>query len=219
MSERKFFVSIAGNIGSGKSSLTSFISKKFEWIAYFESVSDNPYLEDFYLDMNRWSFNLQVYFLSHRFRIHKEILQQKKSVIQDRSIYEDVEIFAKNLYELGRMDERDYYNYKNLFIEMCNYLRPPDLLLYLKAEIPTLVKQIKMRGRDFEKSIEINYLEKLNESYNSWIRDYNYGQAITVETDEIDFVNSKEDLNYICKVLQGKLSEIAINPQISLSFQ
>ena len=146
-------------------------------------------------------------------------LQQKKSVIQDRSIYEDVEIFAKNLYELGRMDERDYYNYKNLFIEMCNYLRPPDLLLYLKAEIPTLVKQIKMRGRDFEKSIEINYLEKLNESYNSWIRDYNYGQAITVETDEIDFVNSKDDLNYICKVLQSKLSEIAINPQISLSFQ
>ena len=219
MSERKFFVSIAGNIGSGKSSLTSLISKKFEWIAYFESVSDNPYLEDFYSDMNRWSFNLQVYFLSHRFRIHKEILQQKKSVIQDRSIYEDVEIFAKNLFELGRMDERDYYNYKNLFVEMCNYLRPPDLLLYLKAEIPTLIKQIKMRGRDFEKSIEINYLEKLNESYNSWIRDYNYGQAITVETDELDFVNSKDDLNYICKVLQSKLSEIAINPQISLSFQ
>jgi deoxyadenosine/deoxycytidine kinase len=219
MSERKFFVSIAGNIGSGKSSLTSLVSKKFEWIAYFESVSDNPYLEDFYSDMKRWSFNLQVYFLSHRFRIHKEILQQKKSVIQDRSIYEDVEIFAKNLYELGRMDERDYFNYKNLFIEMVNYLRPPDLLLYLKANVKTLVKQIKMRGREFEKSIEIDYLTRLNESYDNWIRDYSYGKAITIETDNIDFVNSKEDLNYICNILQSKLSEIAINPQISLSFQ
>jgi len=219
MNEIKFFVSIAGNIGSGKSSLTSLISKKFDWIAYFESVSDNPYLEDFYSDMNRWSFNLQVYFLSHRFRIHKEILQQKKSVIQDRSIYEDVEIFAKNLYELGRMDERDYFNYKNLFVEMVNYLRPPDLLLYLKAEVPTLVKQIKMRGREFEKSIEIDYLERLNESYNNWIKDYSYGRAITIETDNIDFVNSEDDLNYISKLLQSRLSEIAINPQISLSFQ
>jgi len=219
MSERKFFVSIAGNIGSGKSSLTSLISKKFEWSAYFESVSDNPYLEDFYSDMKRWSFNLQVYFLSHRFRIHKEILQQKKSVIQDRSIYEDVEIFAKNLYEMGRMDERDYYNYKNLFTEMCTYLKPPDILLYLKAEIPTLVKRIKMRGRDFEKGIEIGYLERLNESYNNWIKDYNYGRALTIETDALDFVNSDDDLKYLCNTLQSKLSEIAINPQLPISFQ
>jgi|WetSurMetagenome_2_1015567.scaffolds.fasta_scaffold01947_11 deoxyadenosine/deoxycytidine kinase len=219
MSERKFFVSIAGNIGSGKSSLTSLISKKFDWIAYFESVSDNPYLEDFYSDMQRWSFNLQVYFLSHRFRVHKEILQQKKSVIQDRSIYEDVEIFAKNLYELGRMDERDYFNYKNLFAEMCNYLRPPDLLLYLKAKTPTLVKQIKMRGRDFEKEIEISYLEKLNETYDTWIKDYNYGIAITIETDDLDFVNSKDDLKYITNTLQNKLSELVINPQLPISFQ
>ncbi|HEY5123876.1 MAG TPA: deoxynucleoside kinase [Ignavibacteria bacterium] len=217
--ERKFFVSIAGNIGSGKSSLTSLVSKKFEWLAYFESVSDNPYLEDFYSDMKRWSFNLQVYFLSHRFRVHKEILQQNKSVIQDRSIYEDVEIFAQNLYELGRMEERDYFNYRNLFKEMCSYLNPPDLLLYLKAKTSTLVKQIKLRGREFEKEIEIDYLESLNRSYDSWIKDYSYGRILTVETDDIDFVNSEEDLHYICNLIQKKLSEIPINPQISLSFQ
>lgn len=217
--ERKYFVSIAGNIGSGKSSLTSLISKKFDWLAFFESVSDNPYLEDFYSDMNRWSFNLQVYFLSHRFRVHKEILQQKKSVIQDRSIYEDVEIFAKNLYELERMEERDYFNYKNLFQEMCSYLTPPDLLVYLKADVSTLVKQIKMRGRDFEKEIEIDYLKKLNDSYDDWIKDYSYGRSLTIETDNLDFVNSDDDLKYMCNLLQKKLSEIPINPQIALSFQ
>jgi deoxyadenosine/deoxycytidine kinase len=212
MPKDKYFVSIAGNIGSGKSSLTKLIANKFNWIPYFESVSDNPYLEDFYLDMSRWSFNLQIYFLSHRFRTHKEILQNPKSVIQDRSIYEDVEIFAKNLYEMDRMSERDYFNYKMLFKEMVQYLEPPDLLLYLKADIPTLIKQIHLRGRDFEKEIETDYLESLNSSYDSWIRDYNYGKVLTIETDDLDFVNSDEDFIYVCRTLEKNLHE----PQISM---
>jgi len=202
---KSFFISIAGNIGSGKSSLTSLISKKFGWMAYFESVNDNPYLKDFYSDMNRWSFNLQIYFLSHRFRIHKEITNLKKSVIQDRSIYEDVEIFASNLYKLNRMSERDYKTYMDLFREMTSYLKPPDLLVYLKADIDTLVKQIKSRGRDFEKNIEIDYLVELNRSYDDWISRYTLGKSFIIETDKLDFVNSENDLLYISELIISNL--------------
>lgn len=201
----KKFISIAGNIGSGKSSLTELLAKDFNWIPYYESVSDNPYLEDFYSDMHRWSFNLQIYFLSHRFRIHKEIIERKESVIQDRSIYEDVEIFAENLYKLGRMSERDYANYKNLFAEMVSYLQPPDLLVYLRANTQTLKNQIKLRGRDFEKNIESSYLESLNNSYEKWMSEYNYGNSIIIDTDNLDFVNSIDDLNYIKSKIQSSL--------------
>ena len=184
------------------------IADEFGWVPYFELVSDNPYLADFYNDMERWSFNLQVYFLSHRFRIHKEIISLDSSVIQDRSIYEDVEIFARNLYELGRMDERDYKNYKNLFIEMTSYLKAPDMLVYLKADVNTLINQIKLRGREFEKSIEREYLEKLNLSYNSWIENYNYGKCLTIETDELDFVKNPEHRDFIINEIKDKLSGI-----------
>jgi len=207
MNTNKYFVSVAGNIGSGKSSLTRLISEKLNWIPYFESVSDNPYLEDFYSDMLRWSFNLQIYFLSHRFRIHKEILEQEKSVIQDRSIYEDVEIFAKNLHEIEMMEKRDYENYQNLFREMTSYLKAPDLLIYLKADLNTLVNQIKQRGRDFEKNIDNNYIEKLNVSYDIWINNYNHGKTLTIESDELDFVNSKNDLDYVIKLVLDKLDD------------
>jgi len=200
---KKYFVSIAGNIGSGKSSLTNMIAKELDWLPYFESVQNNPYLKDFYSDMKRWSFQLQVYFLSHRFNIHKKIIESKTSVIQDRSIYEDVEIFARNLYLMGRMEKRDYLNYRSLFIEMTSYLKPPDLVVYLKADINTLMKQITLRGREFEKSIERKYLERLNKSYSQWIKTYKLGKVLTIESDEVDFVKDAEHF----KIILGKIKK------------
>ncbi|MEO6694293.1 MAG: deoxynucleoside kinase [Ignavibacteria bacterium] len=202
----KVFVSIAGNIGSGKSSLTNLIAGELNWKPYFEKVNNNPYLKDFYLDMDRWSFNLQVYFLSHRFKTHKEILKKKQSVIQDRSIYEDAEIFAKNLYELGKMNKRDYDNYNRLFKEMTYFLKPPDLLIYLRSSLPKLVKQISLRGRDFEKNINIEYLQRLNESYDQWIGKYKCGKHLIIETEELDFVNRPEDFKMIITLLQKNLN-------------
>ncbi|MBK8550144.1 MAG: deoxynucleoside kinase [Ignavibacteria bacterium] len=205
MKDKKVFVSIAGNIGSGKSSLTGLISKEFNWKPYYEKVNDNPYLKDFYKDMDRWSFNLQVYFLSHRFKTHKEILNKKKSVIQDRSIYEDAEIFARNLYKLGKMKKRDYDNYRKLFKEMSHFLQPPDLLIYLRSGLPKLVKQIKLRGRDFEKNIDTGYLELLNSSYEEWIMNYDLGKCLIIENEELDFVNSKKDFIKIAKLIEDNL--------------
>jgi len=202
---KKYFISVAGNIGSGKSSLTRMISKEFGWVPYFESVQDNPYLSDFYKEMRRWSFQLQVYFLSHRFHTHKKIISSKKSVIQDRSIYEDVEIFARNLYLMGRMEKRDYQNYRALFYEMVSYLKSPDLVVYLKADIKTLVKQIKLRGREFEKSIEKQYLERLNRSYSKWIKEYKLGKVLVIESDNIDFVNNKEHFGLIINSIKKNL--------------
>lgn len=202
MTDKKVFISIAGNIGSGKSSLTGLIAKEFDWKPYYEKVNDNPYLKDFYADMNRWSFNLQVYFLSHRFKTHKEILSKKRSVIQDRSIYEDVEIFALNLYKMDKMKKRDYDNYKKLFKEMTSFLKPPDLLIYLRSSLPKLVKQIKLRGRDFEQNIDTGYLEKLNESYEEWIGNYSLGKCLIVENEKLDFVNRKKDFRMITKLIK-----------------
>jgi len=181
------------------------IAKEFRWIPYFESVQNNPYLSDFYVDMKRWSFQLQVYFLSHRFNAHKKIIASKKSVIQDRSIYEDVEIFARNLYLMGRMEKRDYMNYRALFYEMVSYLKPPDLVVYLKADTKTLVKQIKLRGRDFEKSIEKQYLERLNRSYSRWINSYSLGKVLVIESDNIDFVNNPEHFDMIISRIKKNL--------------
>jgi deoxyadenosine/deoxycytidine kinase len=196
---------VAGNIGSGKSSLTFKIAKRMKWLPYFESVKNNPYLKDFYRDMNRWSFQLQVYFLSHRFSIHKKIIASKRSVIQDRSIYEDVEIFAKNLYLMGRMEKRDFYNYKSLFGEMTNYLKPPDLIVYLKADVNTLLTQINQRGREFEKSIEKDYLLRLNKSYGQWIKNYKLGKKLVIETDKLDFVHSYEHFEIILEKIISEL--------------
>jgi len=194
---KKYFISVAGNIGSGKSSLTRLISEKLCWQPYYESVQNNPYLKDFYSNMPRWSFQLQVYFLSHRFRTHREIIDSKKSVIQDRSIYEDVEIFARNLYLMNRMEGRDYRNYRALFHEMIDYLKAPDLIVYLKANVNTLIRQITSRGRAFEKGIERSYLERLNRSYGQWIKNYRLGKVLTIDTNRLDFVNNIDHFNII----------------------
>jgi len=204
-SDQKFFFCIAGNIGSGKSSLTQKLSDLFGWKAYFESVDDNPYLPDFYADMKRWAFHLQVYFLSKRFQTHKEIVESSSSVIQDRSIYEDVEIFARNLHEIGKMDDRDYRNYRALFYTMTDYLQPPDLMIYLKCPISTLLRQIQRRGRSYEQTIPREYLEQLNRHYEKWIADYDLGPLLVVENTELDFVHRQEDLDYVVKLIQDKM--------------
>ncbi len=204
ISKKNTFIAIAGNIGAGKSSLTDLLAKHFRWQAYFESVDNNPYLSDFYEDMRRWSFNLQVYFLSSRFQKHKEMVKQKKSLIQDRTIYEDAEIFAKNLNEMGLMSERDYKNYRSLFNEMSEFLQPPDLLIYLRAQVPTLVRQIQQRGRQYENSIRIDYLERLNQLYEDWIDRYPHEKLI-IDTDDIDYVNEKEDLGKVIELIEQRL--------------
>ena len=202
---KKFFIAVAGNIGSGKSSLTGILSSRFGWKPYFESVEDNPYLSDFYADMKRWSFNLQVYFLSNRFRSHKTITEGPESVILDRAIYEDAEIFARNLFEIGKMEKRDYENYVALYRVMTEYLRSPDLLIYLRAGVDTLANQISLRGRDFEQSIRRDYLEQLNTHYESWIQRYRLGPLLVVESDKLDFVNKTEDFESIVAMIQERL--------------
>lgn len=198
------YIAVAGNIGAGKSSLTGLLGKNFNWKTYFESVDDNPYLSDFYDDMRRWSFNLQIYFLSSRFRHQKEIQDAGKSLIQDRTIYEDVEIFAKNLHDMGLMSDRDFKNYSSLFHEMVYYLRPPDLLIYLRADVPTLVRQIQQRGRNFENTIRIEYLERLNSLYEDWIDRYEHEKLI-IDTDNLDFVNKNEDLGKVIELVEQRL--------------
>lgn len=205
MTPKKAFVAVAGNIGSGKSSLTRLLSTAHGWTPMYESVEDNPYLSDFYKDMRRWSFQLQVYFLSNRFRSHKAITEGSQSVVLDRVIYEDAEIFARNLFEIGNMEERDYNNYVALYNVMTEYLHPPDLLIYLRASVNTLVHQISLRGRDFEQSIKREYLEQLNHHYESWITRYNKGKLLVVESDNLDFVNRKEDLQRILTWVDEKL--------------
>jgi len=205
MTPKKAFVAVAGNIGSGKSSLTRLLSTANGWAPMYESVEDNPYLSDFYKDMRRWSFQLQVYFLSNRFRSHKAITEGTQSVVLDRVIYEDAEIFARNLFEIGNMEERDYNNYVALYNVMTAYLHPPDLLIYLRASIPTLFRQISLRGRDFEQSISRDYLEQLNRHYEAWIGRYNKGKLLVVESDNIDFVNRKEDLDRVLKMVKDRL--------------
>ena len=209
---RKLFVAIAGNIGSGKSSLTKLLSAEFGWTPYYESVADNPYLHDFYSEMKRWSFNLQVYFLSNRFRSHKAISEGPGSVVLDRIIYEDAEIFARNLFEMGNMEERDYRNYVALYEVMTEFLRPPDLLIYLRAKVDTLLKQIALRGRDFEQSIRREYLEQLNTHYERWINGYRLGPVLIVESDSLDFVNRPEDLRTVVGMIEKKVGSSGRRP-------
>ena len=198
------YVAVAGNIGAGKSSLTGLLAKHYNWEAFYESVDDNPYLQDFYEDMRRWSFNLQIYFLSSRFRHQKEMLNDDVNLIQDRTIYEDVEIFAKNLHQMNLMSDRDFANYEALFNEMSFYLRPPDLLIYLRAQVPTLVKQIQQRGRDYENTIRIEYLERLNKLYEDWIDRYPHEKLI-IDTDDLDFVNEQEDLGKVIDLIDQRM--------------
>jgi len=198
------FIAVAGNIGAGKSSLTGLLAKHFGWKAFYESVDDNPYLADFYDDMRRWSFNLQIYFLSSRFRHQKQMMEQEGRFVQDRTIYEDVEIFAKNLHNMGLMSDRDFENYQALFDERTHYLQPPGLLIYIRAQVSTLVDQIQQRGRDYENTIRIEYLEKLNRLYEDWIDRYPHEKLI-IDTDDLDFVNNKEDLGRIIELVEQRL--------------
>lgn len=198
------FISIAGNIGAGKSSLTKLLAQHFGWEPFYESVDDNPYLSDFYEDMRRWSFNLQIYFLSSRFRHQKQMLQKEGRIVQDRTIYEDVEIFAKNLHEMGLMSDRDFDNYHALFTEMTEYLQPPNLLIYIRAQVPTLVEQIQQRGREYENTIRIEYLQRLNRLYEDWIERYPHEKLI-IDTDDLDFVNNDEDLGRIIELIEQRL--------------
>jgi deoxyadenosine/deoxycytidine kinase len=205
-SSKSLFVAVAGNIGAGKSSLTRLLAERFGWNPYFESVDDNPYLPDFYGDMSRWSFHLQIYFLANRFKHHKRMTESGEPVIQDRSIYEDAEIFARNLHDIGKMDDRDYSNYVSLFQVMTDYLKSPDLMIYLRASIDTLVQQISRRGRSFEQGIQREYLEQLNKHYEGWITNYHRGPLLIIESDNLDFVNRQTDLEQIVRLVKGRLS-------------
>ncbi|MFT5142503.1 MAG: deoxyadenosine/deoxycytidine kinase [Rhodothermales bacterium] len=205
MHDTKKYVSIAGNIGAGKSSLTRLLSGYFKWEAMYERVDDNPYLSDFYDDMQRWSFNLQVFFLSSRFNHQRRIEELPHSIVQDRSIYEDAEIFARNLYEMGLMTPRDYENYTSLFKIMTSYLRPPQLLVYLRASVPTLVGHIQSRGRAFESTIRIEYLERLNKHYENWVDRYDLGPKLIIDVDELDFVNVDGDQREIIARIESRL--------------
>jgi deoxyadenosine/deoxycytidine kinase len=200
------FVGLAGNIGVGKTTFTEIVSKKMDWIPYYESVADNPYLIDFYRDMSRWSFNLQVYFLHKRFKTHHEMSMSNGGVIQDRTIYEDVEIFARNLQEMNFMDKRDWENYRGLFSIMTSYLRQPDLIIYLKASTDTLLSRIKNRSRDYEKSIDPEYLHTLNVAYNKWINNIKNIPVLVIETDGFNIFDDKEKLTKILDEMQQRLA-------------
>ena len=199
-------VAIAGNIGSGKTTLTGLLSKHYKWDAHYEDVDDNPYLNDFYKDMQRWSFNLQVYFLKSRFKQVKEIHASEKNVIQDRTIYEDAFIFAPNLHAMGLMSSRDFENYLSLFQLMETFIPPPNLLIYLRSSVANLVGQIQKRGRDYENSIRIDYLTRLNERYEAWISQYDRGKLLIIDVDDIDFNNNKEDLGAIISRIDAEIN-------------
>ena len=198
-------VAIAGNIGAGKTTLTQLLAKHYKWEPHYEDVVDNPYLDDFYHSMDRWSFNLQIYFLNSRFRQILDIREKGKSVIQDRTIYEDAYIFAPNLHAMGLMTNRDYENYRSLFELMESVTEGPDLLIYLRSSIPNLVKQIHKRGRDYENSISIDYLSRLNERYEAWIHGYDKGNLIILDVDDLDFVDNQEHLGEVINKIDAEL--------------
>ena len=198
-------IAIAGNIGAGKTSLTKQLSKSLKYKPYYEDVIANPYLDDFYNHMERWSFNLQIYFLNSRFKQLVSIDNGKENVIQDRTIYEDAFIFAPNLNAMGLMTQRDYDNYLSLFDTMINLVKPPDLLVYLQSSIPNLVNKIHKRGRDYEKTISIEYLSRLNERYEAWITNYNSGKLLKINVDDLDFVENKADYETILELIKKEL--------------
>lgn len=202
---KKWFIAIAGNIGVGKSSLTGMLGERLGWESFFEAVSDNPYLADFYQDMARWSFHSQVFFLSRRLRHHHQLLQRPNSVVQDRTVYEDAEVFACNLYRQGLMSERDYRSYRELYEVLSALLPPPDLVVYLRASVPTLMARITQRGRPFERSITPQYLEQLNELYEEWIGRFNLCPVLTVPSDRLDFVTNSHHLDLIVEKVMEKL--------------
>ena len=199
-------VAIAGNIGAGKTTLTQLRAKHYKWEAQLEDVVDNPYLDDFYNQMERWSFNLQVYFLNSRFSQVLKIRESGKNIIQDRTIYEDANIFAPNLHAMGLMTNRDFENYSSLFSLMESLVQSPDLIIYLRSSIPNLVSQIHKRGRDYENSISIDYLSRLNERYEAWIHGYAKGSLLIIDVDNLDFVENKEDFDFIIKKIDAEIN-------------
>lgn len=199
-------IAIAGNIGAGKTTLTRMLSEHYKWEAHFENASHNPYLNDFYQDMKRWSFNLQIYFLNHRFNQIEEIRDQKKTIIQDRTIYEDGHIFAPNLHEMGLMSSRDFENYFSLFSTIEPHIEAPDLLIYLKASTKTLFEHIMERGREYEGAISIDYLKRLNERYESWVSGYNKGKLLIIDVDTNQFANDKEDFGYVIQKVDAEIN-------------
>lgn len=200
-------IAVVGNIGAGKTTLTELLAKNYKWEALFETVEGNPYLEDFYNDMKRWSFNLQIYFLNSRFQQIRDIqADSSRNVIQDRTIYEDAFIFAENLHEMGLMTTKDYANYRAIFDNITAYIKAPDLLIYLKASVPTLVENIQRRGRDYEASIRLDYLQKLNEKYDAWIKRYNEGKLLILDKDKLDFANKPEDLSFIVDNIEREIN-------------
>ena len=204
-------IAIAGNIGAGKTTLTELLAKHYKWEPQYEDVVQNPYLDDFYAEMERWSFNLQVYFLNSRFRQTLDIHKSKNTVIQDRTIYEDAHIFAPNLHAMGLMTHRDFENYSSLFQLMESLVKGPDLLIYLRSSIPNLVNQIHKRGRVYENSISIEYLSRLNERYEAWIHDYKKDNLIILEVDELNFVDRSEDLQQVIQTIDSKLEDMKMD--------
>ena len=198
-------IAVSGNIGAGKTTLSTMLSEHYGWNVHYEDTSQNPYLSDFYNDMTRWSFNLQIYFLNSRYQQILHIQKGDKTVIQDRTIYEDANIFAPNLHELGLMEKRDFENYSDLFRLMSSQVNPPDLLIYLKAGIPTLVNHIDKRGRDYEGSISLEYLKRLNKKYEKWIESYDLGKLLVIPVDDIDFKNNPADFGSIIEAVDAEL--------------
>ncbi|MCS7035457.1 MAG: deoxynucleoside kinase [Saprospiraceae bacterium] len=198
-------IAVAGNIGAGKTTLSEMLARHYGWDVHYEDTENNPYLADFYLDMRRWSFNLQVFFLSSRYQQMLRIQQGNRTVIQDRTIYEDAYIFAPNLADMGLMERRDFENYIHLFQSIISQVRPPDLLIYLRASIPTLVEHIQMRGRDYEGNISIEYLKRLNERYEQWISTYKDGRLLIINVDQMDFQNNPEHSGRVLEMVQAEL--------------
>jgi len=198
-------IAIVGNIGAGKTTLTELLAKHLNYEPQFEAVDHNPYLEDFYSDMKRWSFNLQIYFLNSRFQQIMEIQNSKRDIIQDRTIYEDAYIFAENLHDMGLMTTRDYENYRAIFDNITSFIKPPDLLIYLKASVPTLVNNIQRRGREYEAGIRLDYLSKLNEKYKNWIDNYTVGKLLVLDKDNLDFANNPEDLGFVIQSIEREI--------------
>ena len=199
-------IAISGNIGAGKTTLTKLLAKHFNWTPQFEDVDRNPYLDDFYNNMEQWAFQLQIYFLGSRFGQVKEIRESGKNIIQDRTIHEDAHIFASNLHDMGLLMTRDYDNYLTVFNLMNSFVQAPDLLIHLDANISTLVKQIQMRGRDYESSISIDYLNRLNDKYGTWINSYEEGKKLIINVDNLDFVNNPEDLGSIIEKVEAEIN-------------
>ena len=199
-------LAIAGNIGAGKTTLTSKLANHFGWGVHYEDTEVNPYLSDFYNDMNRWSFHLQIYFLNSRYQQILNIRKGESTIIQDRTIYEDAYIFAPNLYEMGLMSERDFNNYSTLFKTMMMQIRPPDLLIYLRAGIPKLVSHIHTRGRDYEGNMSLDYLKRLNDKYERWISNYKEGNLLIIPVDDLDFENSQEDFGKVINLVDSEIN-------------